>query len=86
MMDAEKLAQIIKDNPGALAIVDNDSWYLEAPQPKDYDDWDGEQQYHWDEHKRTIARSYDFPELGISHGYGLLEAMAILTNVTIEGV
>lgn len=84
MSDAEKLAKIIEKNPGAVALVDNDDWYLEAPKPAGYDEWDEEQRYYWDEHRSTLARSYDFPELGATYGRGLLEAMALLTNITIE--
>lgn len=84
--DAEKLAQIIKDNPGATAIIDNDSWYLDAPQPEEYPTWDKEQKHHWDKNKSTLARSYDFPELEVSYGYGLLQAMAVLNDITIENI
>lgn len=40
---SKNLAQIIRDNPGAVAIVDNDGWWLRSPQPAESaseDEWD----------------------------------------------
>lgn len=80
-----KLAQIITNNPGAVACIDNDSWHLYRLPPPDYDDWSSVQQDDW-YHTCRLAYSGDFKFLGITHGYGLLEAMAHLLKIKLEGV
>ncbi|MCP4370017.1 MAG: hypothetical protein GY797_18155 [Deltaproteobacteria bacterium] len=85
MTDEERLAQIIKTNPGATAYIDNDNWQLNKPEPPEYDDWSEDKQEDWYK-SCQLAGSRDFPTLGISYGYGLLEAMGLLLKIKIEGV
>ncbi len=80
-----KLAEIIKANPGAVAYIDNDCWRLDKPLPVDHDKWSEESWTEW--YKICeLACSDDFKFLGITHGYGLLEAMADIHNINLEGV
>lgn len=80
-----KLAKIITNNPGAVAYIDNDAWYLYKPLPTGYDDWPQEEQDEW-YGKSRLACSDDFALLGNSYGYGLLEAMAHIHNIKLEEV
>lgn len=80
------LAGIIEQNPGATAIIDNDVWYLEAITPPEYDELNEEQKRYWVDTQATLATSLDFPQLGCCFGYGLLQAMALICNITVEQV
>lgn len=80
-----KLAKIIKNNPEAVAYIDNDSWHLYRLPPPDFDDWSKVQQDDWYD-TCQLACSNDFKFLGITHGYGLLEAMAHILNIELDGV
>lgn len=97
-MTIEQLAQIIKDNPGCIARIDNDSWTLErqprsanphlAEEAKGYseaaDDWDT---------KNILARAYDcegadertFPFGSCCYGGHILDALALVVGIQVEG-
>ncbi len=85
MTEVEKLAKIIKDNPGAVASIDNSYWILHKPFPPGYDEWKEDRQEEWYE-SGILAESDDFPSLGYLSGYGLLEAFAVLCKIKVEGV
>lgn len=80
-----KLCEIIKNNPGAVAYIDNDSWHLHKSIPLGYDDWSEDKQAKRDE-GCELAISDDYPALGNCYGYGLLEAMAFVFGIKLEGV
>lgn len=88
---AKDLVQIIKDNPGCVVLVDNDSWSIERrPQtPEGFDEWPSLAQDEWWE-KQVIARSDDkftHPEHGANcYGEGVLNALADIVGIHIEGV
>lgn len=76
-LTVEELVAVIKANPGACALVDNDNWQLYKTNPYTSDtDADG-----WYE-ENEIARG-DSP---VDAGGGLLEALATICGITIEGV
>jgi hypothetical protein len=85
------LVQIIKDNPGCIAIVDNDCWQLwkqhpdEQPDDEDaYDAWEAE---------NLLASDGEVKSLG-DGGYGsgncyggdILQALAAIVGITVESV
>jgi hypothetical protein len=90
------LAQIIKDNPGCVAIVDNDCWTLYCKHPDqnpheyyaDIAAHDG-----WAETNRLASSDDDLKPLG-DGGYGsgncyggdLLQALAVIVGVKVESV
>lgn len=87
------LVQIIKDNPGAIAIVDNDGWSLhtaEWNEPPDFNDEPNAYE-NWEE-QNTLADSSDelSPLKGSTYGgpdaYGgaLLLALAEIANINVE--
>lgn len=88
----KNLAEIIKANPGCVAVVDNDAWQLykadpaSAPQdPKGYDKWL--------EENELATDADEFEPLG-DGGYGsgncyggdLLQALAQIVGIKVESV
>lgn len=87
------LVQIIRDNPGCIATIDNDCWWLsrqpseDNPHDEDSDEW-GE----WDE-ANQIARDGEVKPLGdggygsgCSYGGDILQALAQIVGVKVESV
>lgn len=85
------LVQIIRDNPGCVAIIDNDCWDLFKANPSGapmdrYDEW-------LDENRLAASDDTFEPALG-DGGYGsgncyggdLLQALAIIVGVKVESV
>jgi len=90
------LVQIIKDNPGCVAIIDNDSWTLHKKHPYDDNPYDEETDendayYDWLE-QNEIACDSDIKSLGAGYGsdncYGgdILQALAVIVGIKIESV
>jgi hypothetical protein len=93
----KNLAEIIKANPGCVAIVDNDGWTLHrlhpsknpfpySKAPNDYEEW---------EEGNLLASDSDAfdPPLGdggygsgCSYGGDLLQALAQIVGVKVESV
>ena len=86
MSSKEKLAQLIRENPGATIMIDNDNWQIYRPGPVDYDTWSEDAQMQWDETHSVLAANNNYPELSALYGYGVLEALAIIAGVKIEQV
>ena len=93
-MKDKDLVQIIKDNPGCVAIIDNDNWHLKKANyyPEDFDDWTWEEQEVW-EQEHELARDGEVKEIG-DGGYGtgncyggdILQALAQIVGIKIESV
>lgn len=81
---AEILADIIKSNKGCRAFIDNDNWHIIKALPEGFEDWNDEYEDDWYENEALIASNHQFPDLGISYGYGILEALATLVGMTLE--
>ena len=89
---AKYLVEIIRNNPGCVAIVDNDGWQLhrvhpnEEPEGLDGDAWDL-----WDS-DNTLASDTDVVQLGEGYGSGncyggdILQALAVIVGIKIESV
>ena len=94
MSGKKDLAQIIRDNPGCVAIIDNDAWSLHRNDPdcnpfdEDYDKWE-----RWSE-ENTLARSDDDLVVRGDGGYGsgncyggdILQALAAIVGVRVQSV
>jgi len=85
------LVQIIRDNPGCVAIVDNDSWTLYKAHPRNapddygaYDKWMQENELASDGEVIKLGDG----GYGSGHCYGgdLLQALAAIVGVSIESV
>jgi hypothetical protein len=84
------LVQIIRDNPGCVATIDNDCWWLLPAEPEglseeEWDDW---------RDKSELASSNDkLLPLG-NGGYGsggcyggdILQALAVIVGIKVESV
>jgi hypothetical protein len=95
MSQLKDLVQIIRENPGCVAEIDNDYWVLLRIDPDnnpiDYDvDEDGAEA--WDENN-ILARDGEVIPLG-DGGYGsghscggdILQALAAIVGITIKSV
>lgn len=89
------LVEVIKQNPGCVAIVDNDSWTLYRENPygpnsaPSEDDWDAFSK--WEE-GNELANSGEVVVRGSGYGSGhcyggdILQALAEIVGVKIESV
>jgi len=90
-MSKKDLVQLIRDNPGARFIVDNDCWWMERPRPDGFYDWSETHQDEWLEEAR-LADDRDVKSLGSGYGSGcacggdILQALAVIVGVSIESV
>jgi hypothetical protein len=92
---SKNLVQIIRDNPGCIATIDNDHWTLRksTPVPTDFDDWNTRGQNKWQEEQELATASDNFGSLG-DGGYGcgncyggdILQALAIIVGIQVESV
>ena len=90
---AKDLVKIIKENPGCIAIVDNDCWYLYKSHPDEQPDFDTYETEEAGLESITLARSGEVKPLG-DGGYGsgncyggdLLQALAAIVGVKVESV
>lgn len=92
-MAKKDLVQIIKDNPGCIAQIDNDCWFLMKPYPEGYDKWSEGDQEEWSENAELASSNDDLKPLG-DGGYGsgncyggdILQALAIIVGIQVESV
>lgn len=98
MSEKKNLVKIIKDNPGCVAVIDDDHWTLYREQPDnnphsgDYRDESWGKCFEW-EKANTLARDGEVLSLG-DGGYGsgncyggdLLQALALIVGVKVVSV
>ena len=92
-MKDKDLVRIIKDNPGCVAIIDNDNWHLvkTTSYPEDFDDWTWEEQEVW-EQEQELARDGEVKEYGDAafagncYGGDILQALAQIVGIKLESV
>lgn len=86
------LVKIIKDNPGCVAIIDNDSWSLHREHPDKGPEYDSPNREAW-EKANELANDGNIKELG-DGGYGsgncyggdILQALAKIVGIKVESV
>jgi hypothetical protein len=80
MSKKKDLVQIIRDNPGCLAIIDNDDWWI----------WRDEA--HRESGEPPIATADEVLSIGSGYGSGcsyggdILQALALIVGITVESV
>lgn len=85
------LAQLIRENPGAVFTVDNDCWWMHAAPPKPEDEMTAEEHDEWQENGK-LAEDGDVIPKGSGYGSGncyggdILQALAEVAGVKIESV
>lgn len=93
--EVKDLVQIIKDNPGCIAVIDNDSWTLKkgTPYPDDFDNWDGKKAEEWEEAQELASSSdklkpfnMETYQEGNCYGGDILLALATIVGIKIESV
>ncbi len=89
------LVQIIRDNPGCYAQIDNDCWFLYRADPADNPhDWDDEQEEYeaWETANALVDSDDNFASLGEGYGSGncyggdILQALARIVGIKVESV
>lgn len=88
---AKNLIEIIKSNPGCVAIVDNDCWSLHKVDPDEFDG-DDDDYDEWME-ANELANDSNIQPLG-DGGYGsgncyggdLLQALAAIVGIKVTSV
>lgn len=95
MSKVKDLAQIIRDNPGCVATIDNDCWTLHkgTPEPDGFDNWKYEKQEAWREAQELAAsddrlkpftgETYQDPA---HYGGAVLLALAEIVGIKVESV
>lgn len=78
------LAQIIRDNPGCFAIVDNDSWTLYLCDPTLVDDAESVELATSDDTFEGLPQ--DGYGAGSCYGGDLLQALAQIVGIKVESV
>ena len=87
------LVQIIRDNPGCIAIIDNDHWSLHRKPPSENPHKDGKAYDKWEANNELVQAGDEFKRLG-DGGYGsgncyggdILQALAIIVGIKVESV
>jgi len=92
MTEKKDLVQIIKDNPGCIATIDNDCWRIHKAPPKPESEMSDEEYDDWCENGE-LARDGQIKPLGdggygSGHCYGgdILQALAIIVGIKVESV
>lgn len=87
--ETRDLATIIRENPGCVAIIDNDEWEIKKARPEDYDDWTIEEQDAFDASSQlasSLCRYRDTTDRGHVYGTDILIALASIVGIKIESV
>lgn len=90
-MARKDLVQIIKDNPGCIATVDNDCWWLHSAPPKPIEEMSWEERDDWKDNCQ-LAQDGEVISLGGGYGSGcsyggdILQALAVIVGITVESV
>ena len=86
------LVKIIKDNPGSVAKIDNDCWWLYSAPPKPVAEMSDEEFDTWRDNE-VLAKNGEVKRLGdggygSGHCYGgdILQALAVIVGIKIESV
>lgn len=87
------LVQIIRDNPGCVAVIDNDHWSLHKVSPDNNPHDDDDAYERWEEENDLVSASDQILPLG-DGGYGsgncyggdILQALAVIAGIKVESV
>ena len=82
------LVQIIRDNPGCVATIDNDCWWLHTAPPKPVEDLTADEYDVWQD-TGELANATDIEPIeggGCYDGRDLLAALAVIVGIKIESV
>ena len=91
-MAKKDLVQLIRDNPGCVAVIDNDCWYLYRESPGDCPHDDGKASDKWHD-ANELCSHRNIKPLG-DGGYGsgncyggdVMQALAQIVGMKIESV
>ena len=90
-MGMKDLVQIIRDNPGCIATIDNDAWWLYKAPPKPVIDMTEDEYEDW-QVNGSLACSGEVIPLGEGYGSGplyggdILHALAAIVGIKVESV
>ncbi len=87
----KNLVQIIKENPGAVAVIDNDCWWL-FREPQDNNPYEDDMEFDKWSSENTLARDGEVESIGEGYGSGcsyggdILQALAVIVGLKVESV
>lgn len=92
MTNKKDLVKLIRENPGARFMVDNDSWWMLKRLPENFEELSQDQKDSFEE-SADLCNESDVKSLG-DGGYGsgncyggdILQALAVIVGVSIESV
>lgn len=85
--DKKDLVEIIKANPGCVAIVDNDTWTLYSKHPNEFnEDEEDVEKYELANDSDVLPRGDDGYGSGNCYGGDLLQALAVIVGIKVESV
>ncbi|MCC4240402.1 hypothetical protein [Thalassospira povalilytica] len=85
------LAEVIRNNPGCIATIDNDDWWLMKAPPKPISEMTDAEHDDWQE-TGMLATAGEVKPVGSGYGSGhcyggdLLQALAQICGVKVESV
>lgn len=91
-MPKKDLVEIIKANPGCVAVIDNDCWWLHRENPDNGPDYDSPNRDAWEKANELASSDDDLKRLGEGYGSGncyggdILQALAKIVGVKVESV
>jgi hypothetical protein len=89
------LVQIIRDNPGCIATIDNDCWWIKkgTPHPDGFDNWSSAKQEEWEEAQEIASSNDKIKSVGMEtyqsgncYGGDILLALAVIAGIKVESV
>ena len=94
MAKKKSLVQIIKDNPGCIAEIDNDCWTLKkSDYPDNFDDLNSPAQDRWIKANELASSDDEFTDVehcgygsGNCYGGDILQALAKIVGIRVESV
>jgi hypothetical protein len=82
MMTIDELSQLIKANPGAILVLDNDDWSLYRKPFKPVIDMSDDEHDEWAS-MAPLARSSDISERMSAHD-SIIRAFAMVNKISVE--
>lgn len=92
MSEEVDLVKAIRENPGCIATIDNDMWWLDRAKPESYDQMSDEEKDDWHQRSEIVRSSDPIVRRGSGYGSGnayggdILQALAEIVGMHIESV
>lgn len=91
MPKKKDLVQIIKNNPGCIATIDNDCWWIHSKPSKPLDKMTDDEYWEWNDNC-ILASDDEVESIGSGYGAGpcyggdILQALAKIVGMEVKSV